>query len=87
MVEDGARPSFRLESQNPLIFFIHSYYWWLDLGVNVHVCFDHSWFSIFQKSSSEGAMLGNDSLVQVSGRDRVDLKMTFGKTLIVLHNL
>ena len=48
MVEDSARPSFKLESQNPLVFLVYFFNdWWLDLGYIVYVFFYCFWFSIF----------------------------------------
>jgi hypothetical protein len=53
--------------------------WWLDSGVNVHVCFDTSLFSSYQVARDSFVMMGNESHASVHGVGMVDLKLTSGK--------
>ena len=53
MVLDG-EPSIRCESKHSLVNLTYGNNdWWLDSGANVHVCFNHTLFKNYQKSSEE----------------------------------
>jgi hypothetical protein len=55
--------------------------WWLDTGANIHVCSDLNLFSTYRVANGCSVLMGNISGANVQGVERVDLKLTFGKTL------
>jgi hypothetical protein len=55
--------------------------WWLDTGVNIHVCSDASLFSSYQATWDSFVMMGNESHASVCGVGTVDLKLTSGKIM------
>ncbi|KAI5350435.1 hypothetical protein L3X38_003326 [Prunus dulcis] len=79
---DQDEPNLRY-SVNPLvnIAYLSNSDWWLDSGANVHVCFDKRFFKNYQNSSGGNVTLGNDTVAQVRGIGKVELKMTSGKAL------
>jgi hypothetical protein len=60
--------------------------WWLDSGVNVHVCFDASLFPSYWVAWDSSVMMGNGSHVSVRSVGMVDLKLTLGK-IVQLRNV
>jgi hypothetical protein len=60
---------------------IQSSDWWVDIGANVHVCFDLSMFSSYQGMRCSSIFMGNGSAASVLGVGMVDLKLTSGKTV------
>jgi hypothetical protein len=60
--------------------------WWLDSGVNVHVCSDASLFSSYQVTWDSFVLMGNESHASVHGVGTVDLKLTSGK-IVQLKNV
>jgi hypothetical protein len=60
--------------------------WWLDSGVNVHVCSDVSLFSSYQVAQDSSVMMENGSYAFVHGVGTVDLKLTLGK-IVQLKNV
>jgi hypothetical protein len=66
----------------PMIFSVfQSITWWLDSGVNVHVCSDASLFSSYQVTRGSSVLMGNGSHTSIHGVDTVDLKLTSGKIM------
>jgi hypothetical protein len=55
--------------------------WWLDSGVNVHVCSDASLFSSYQVARDSSILMGNGSHTYVRGVSMIDLKLTSGKIM------
>jgi hypothetical protein len=55
--------------------------WWLDSGVNIHVCSDASVFSSYQVTRDSSLMMGNGSHASIHGVGTVDLKLTSGKIM------
>jgi hypothetical protein len=60
--------------------------WWIDSGVNVHMCSDASLFSSYQVARDSSVMMGNGSHASVRGVDMVDLKLTSRK-IVQLKNV
>jgi hypothetical protein len=59
--------------------------WWLDSGVNNHVCSDASLFSSYHVTQDSSVMMGNGSHASVHSVVIVDLKLTSGK-IVQLRN-
>jgi hypothetical protein len=59
----------------------HSPEWWIDTGVNIHVCADISLFSSYQAGGAGSLLMGNGSHARVLGVGTVNLKLTSGKTM------
>jgi hypothetical protein len=59
----------------------HSPEWWINTGVNIHVCADISLFSFYQVGGNGSMLMGNESHTCVLGVDMVNLKLTSGKTV------
>ena len=55
--------------------------WWVDIGVNIHVCADISLFSSYQVRRSSSLLMGNGERAAVCGVGTVDLKLTSRKTV------
>jgi hypothetical protein len=55
--------------------------WWIDTGVNIHVCADKSLFSFYQVGWAASLLMGNRAHASVCGVGTVDLKLTPGKTV------
>jgi hypothetical protein len=55
--------------------------WWLDTGVNVHVCSNATLFSSYQTARDSTVMMDNGSHATVRGVGTVDLKLTSGKIM------
>jgi hypothetical protein len=55
--------------------------WWLDTRANIHFCSDLNLFSTYQDANGCSILMSNGSRAVVQGVRRVDLKLTFGKTL------
>jgi hypothetical protein len=60
--------------------------WWLDSGVNVHVCSDVSLFSSYQVIRHSSVMMENGLHASVYGVGTVDLKLTLEK-IVQLENV
>jgi hypothetical protein len=60
--------------------------WWLDSGVNVHVCSDASLFSSYQVARDSSMLMENGSHASIHGVGTVDLKLTSGK-IVQLKNM
>ncbi|KAK8914272.1 Protein FAR1-RELATED SEQUENCE 5 [Platanthera zijinensis] len=85
MIQAPNQPIFGLD-YSPSLHLTCSLDWWLDSGANVHTCFDRSCFSTFQDISGGSVILGDASSAKILGRGRVDLRLTFRKTL-ALHDV
>ena len=63
--------------------------WWVDTGATRHICSDKKMFSSYEAiNDGEQLFMGNSSTSKVEGKEKVILKMTFGKELTlndVLH--
>jgi hypothetical protein len=55
--------------------------WWLDTGVNVHVCSDINLFSSYQGARDSSVLMGNESHASIHGIGMVDLKFTSRKIM------
>src|SRR5438105_8213327 len=53
--------------------------WWIDTGVNIHVCADISLFSSYQVARTCSVLMVNGSYASVRGVGTVNLKFTSGK--------
>jgi hypothetical protein len=53
--------------------------WWLDSGVNIHVCSNASLFSSYQVTRDSSVMMGNESNAYVHGVGMIDLKLSSRK--------
>jgi hypothetical protein len=60
--------------------------WWVDIGVNIHVCADISLFSSYQGLQGSSVLMGNGSHASIRGVGTVDLKFTSGK-IVQLKNI
>jgi hypothetical protein len=58
----------------------HSPDWWVDTGVNIHMCADVSLFSSYQAGWTSSLLMGKGACAVVRGVGTVDLKLTSGKT-------
>ena len=61
--------------------FCHTPDWWIDTGVNIHVCADISLFSSYQVRRTSSLLMGNGARAAVRCVGTVDLKLTSGKTM------
>jgi hypothetical protein len=57
--------------------------WWMDSGVNIHVCADVSLFASYQVGRTRALLMGNASRAHVLGAGTVNLKFTSGKTVLL----
>jgi hypothetical protein len=55
--------------------------WWIDSGVNIHVCSEVSQFSSYQLTLDSSVMMENWSHASVHSVGTVDLKLTLGKIM------
>jgi hypothetical protein len=60
--------------------------WWLDFGVNVHVCSNASLFSSYQVTRDSSVMMENGSHASVHSVITLDLKLTSEK-IVHLKNV
>ncbi|GKD35544.1 hypothetical protein Tco_1251053 [Tanacetum coccineum] len=62
--------------------------WWVDSGATVHVCKDRCWFKTY-KSLNDGSIfhIGNESTAVMHGRGYVDLRISFGKIILLFNVL
>ena len=62
--------------------------WWADSGAARHICYDRSCFKTYSEEKDMKVMLGDSHTTKVAGIGNVELKFTFGRTLLlkdVLH--
>ena len=58
--------------------------WWVDTGATRHICLDKKMFSTYQSVGyGEQLFVGNSSTSKVEGKEKVILKMTSGKDLMI----
>ena len=57
--------------------------WWVDTGASRHVCYDHAMFKTYTNIENKKVWLGDSHTTTVVGTGDVELKFTFGKTLIL----
>jgi len=57
--------------------------WWIDTGASRHVCFDRAMFKTYTAADDQKVLLGDSHTTEVAGIGDVELKFTFGKTLIL----
>lgn len=65
-----------------------SHDWWIDSGVNVHVCADRNLFYSYQDTGIRTVSMGNGSLVRLLGEGQINLELSSGKIITldgVLH--
>ena len=55
--------------------------WWVDIRTNIHVCSDQSLFSTYQVSGRGTVTMDNNIVAPIFEVDRINLKVTFEKTL------
>ena len=55
--------------------------WYIDTGANVHVCYNVSSFSSYQRMKEKVVVMGNSSNARVHGVGRVNLKFTSGNSI------
>jgi len=60
--------------------------WWIDIGANIHVCFDINMFTYYQATRDLSIMMGNRSYASILRIGMVDLKFTSGK-IVQLKNV
>jgi hypothetical protein len=66
----------------PITFLVcHSPNWWIDTGVNIHVCADAFLFSFYQGGRASSLLMGNGARAAVCDVGTVNLKLTSGKTV------
>ena len=71
----------------PVVFLVlQSTDWWVDTGVNIHVCSDISLFTSYQGEWSSSVLMGNGSAAPVLGVGTVELKLSSGK-IVHLKNM
>ena len=64
----------------PVVFLVlQSTDWWVDTGVNIHVCSDISLFTSYQGVRTSSVLMGNGSTAPVFGVGTVELKLRSGK--------
>ena len=60
--------------------------WWFDSGATVHVCNNEEQFNTYEESSIEQELLmGNHNKAKVHGKGTVEVKMSFGKKLVLTN--
>ena len=57
--------------------------WWMDSGVNIHVCADVSLFTFYQAGRTRALLMRNGLHACVLGAGMVVLKFTLGKTVLL----
>jgi hypothetical protein len=58
--------------------------WWVDTEATRHICSDKKMFSTYQSVGyGEQLFVGNSSTFKVEGKEKVILKMTSGKDLMI----
>jgi hypothetical protein len=71
----------------PSVFLVcHSPGYWVDTGVNIHVCADISLFSFYQTGRAGSLLMGNGARAAIRGVGTVDLKLTSEK-IVQLKNV
>ena len=61
--------------------------WWLDTGASRHVCHNLSLFRKYNEIKDKNILLGDHLTTKVAGVGEVELKFTFGKTLVLKEAL
>ena len=62
--------------------------WWIDTSATHYLCSDKKMFSTFKPIEiGEKVFMGNFATSEINGQGKVDLKMTFGKELIMTNVL
>ena len=62
--------------------------WWADSGAARHICYDRSWFKTYSEEKNMKVLLSDSHTTKVAGIGNMELKFTFGRTLLlknVLH--
>ncbi|KAB2625296.1 polyprotein [Pyrus ussuriensis x Pyrus communis] len=59
--------------------------WWVDTSAFRHVCYDRSLFKTYSVTKGRNVLLGDSHSTDVVGIGEVELKFTFGKTMILKY--
>ena len=69
-----------------MVMIANSFNWWFNLGAAVHMCNNKEQFRTYDESSIEQQVLmGNHNKAKVLGNGTVNVKMSFGKKLILTN--
>jgi hypothetical protein len=57
--------------------------WWIDIGATRHICYERAMFKTYTPAENKKVRMGNAHTSDVAGIIDVELKFSFGKTLIL----
>ncbi|KAE9619068.1 putative RNA-directed DNA polymerase [Lupinus albus] len=57
--------------------------WWVDTGASRHVCYDRAMFKTYTNADNKKVLLGDSHTTTVAETGDVELKFTYGMTLIL----